>query len=98
MELFYHDTEKIKPNNVDQEKDLEKRKVVVNTACKFYDNLSEDQKKTINVLKRLENLTLNFMKEDLPPMPPLEDDEEVKLKLQETISKSVKLNPQKRKK
>ena len=30
---------KIKPNNEDQEKDLEKRKVVVNTASKLYDSI-----------------------------------------------------------
>ena len=32
LELFYHDTIKIKPNNEDQIKDLEKRKVVMTKA------------------------------------------------------------------
>ena len=61
LELFYV-TEEIKPNNEDQEKKL--RKVVINTTSKLYanllnkyttqyDNLSEDQKKKINVLNRL---------------------------------------------
>ena len=58
LEFFYHDTEKIKPNNEDEAKNLQKRKVVVNTTSKLYDKLlniytnqcnklSEDQKKTI---------------------------------------------------
>ena len=61
VELFYDDTKEIKPNNDDQEKDLELRKVVINTASKLYDkllniyttkygNISEDQKKKIKVL------------------------------------------------
>ena len=34
--------------------------------------------------------------EDLPPMPPLEvDEEEVKLELEETIAERVKINPRK---
>ena len=64
LELFYDDTEKIKRNNEDQKKDLEKN-VAINTASKFYgkflytyatkyDNLSEDQNKT-NVLSSPEN-------------------------------------------
>ena len=72
---------KIKPNNEDQEKDLEKRKVVVNTVSKLYGSifniykmqykkLSEYQKNSINVLNRLESLTLDFIKDDLPPMSP----------------------------
>ena len=39
LEIFYYDTEKIKPNNEAQEKYLEKRKVVINTASKLYDKL-----------------------------------------------------------
>ena len=72
---------KIKPNNEDQEKDLEKRKVVVNTVSKLYGSifniyktqykkLSEYQKNSINVLNRLEGLTLDFITDDLPPMSP----------------------------
>ena len=55
---MYNDTEDIKQNNEDKEKEFEKRKVLINTASKFYDKildiyttqydkLSEDQKKTI---------------------------------------------------
>ena len=55
-----------------------------------YNKLPEDQKKTINVLNRPENLTLGFSEDDLPP---LEGDE----KLEETIAERVKLDPRKRK-
>ena len=75
LELFYNDTEEIKPNNEDQEKDLEKRKVAINTASKLYDkllninttqydNLSEHEKKNINVLNRPENLALDFVEDN----------------------------------
>ena len=33
-----------------------------------YNNLSEDQQKKINVINRLENLTLGFVENDLPSM------------------------------
>ena len=62
------------------------------------DNLSEDQKKRINVLNRPKNLTLDFDEDDIRPMPPVEGDEEVKLEPEETIAERVKLNPGKRKK
>ena len=39
LELFYDDTKETKPKNEDQEKKLENRKVVVNTASKSYDKL-----------------------------------------------------------
>ena len=39
LETFYYDTVKIKPNNEAQEKDLEKRKVVIDTASRLYDKL-----------------------------------------------------------
>ena len=39
LETFYYDTEKIKPNKEAQEKDLEKRKVVIDTAPRLYDKL-----------------------------------------------------------
>ena len=93
LELFYYDTEEIKPNNEDQEKDLEKRKVVIKiVTSKLYDKLlnryktqynknklsEQDNKKEINVLKRPENVTLDFADDDLPPILALEDDEEVK--------------------
>ena len=92
LELFYYDTEEIKPNNEDQEKDLEKRNVVINTASKLYDKLlniyktqynknklsEQDNKKKINVLNRPENVTLDFTDDDLPPILALEEDEELK--------------------
>ena len=64
---------------------------MINTASKLYnellniyttrcDNLSEDQKKKINILNRPEILTLDFDEDDLPSMPPLDSDEEVKIK------------------
>ena len=88
LELFYYDAEEINPNYEDQDKDLENRKVVINIAFKLYDkllniyttqndNLSEDQKKEINVINRPENLTLDFAENDLQPLPSLEGDEEV---------------------
>ena len=52
--------------------------------------LSEDQKEKINVLNRPEDLALDFFEDDLLPMPPL-GDEKVKLELEETIAKRVKL-------
>ena len=36
--------------------------------------------------------------EDLPPIPPPKDDEEVKLEPEETIAKRIKLNPREREK
>ena len=61
---------------------------MINIAFKLYDkllniyttqndNLSEDQKKEINVINRPENLTLDFAENDLQPLPSLEGDEEV---------------------
>ena len=70
---------------------------LLNICTTQYDILSEDQKKKINVLNRPENLTLDFVEDDLPPMPPLEGDEEVKLEPEESIVERVKLNPRKRK-
>ena len=60
---------------------------MINTASKSYDkilnicttkcdNLSEDQKKKINVLNRPEKLSLGFVEDDLPPMSALAGDEE----------------------
>ena len=83
---------------------LERRKVVINTASKScdkilkiytaqYDKFSEDLKKMINVLYKTEMLIF-----DLAPIPALlKGDEEVKLELEETIAERIKLNPRKRK-
>ena len=71
LDTFYYDIEKIKQNNEAQEKDLEKRKVVINKAFKLYDKLfniyttqhdkfSEDSKKKVNVLAKPESLTFDF--------------------------------------
>ena len=43
------------------------------------------------------DLFLDEDEDDLPQIPPLEDDEEVKLEPEETIAKKAKLNSQKRK-
>ena len=61
---------------------------MINIAFKLYnkllniyttqnDNLSEGQKKEINVINRPENLTLDFAENDLQLLPSLEGDEEV---------------------
>ena len=100
LELFHDDTKEIKPNNEDQEKDLEK-KIAINTASKSYDklyniyitqydNLSQDQKKKLNVLNSPENAALDFVEDNLPTMPPLESNEEVKLEPEETSSEREK--------
>ena len=109
LKTFYYDTEEIKPDNETQIKDLEKiKKVVTNTASKLYDKLlsiyttqynklSEDSTKKIIVLNKPEMLIFDFDEDDLPPMLPLEDDEEVKIEQEETIAERIKLNPRKRK-
>ena len=63
---------------------------LLNTYTAQYNKLSEDQEKTINVPNRPKNLTLGFIEGDLPPMPPLEGDEE-------TIVERIKLNTRRRK-
>ena len=100
MELFYYDTEEIKPVTEDQKKDLENRKNVINRTSKLYtllniyitqyNKLTEDQKKTASVPDRPENLSLGFSEDDSPPV---EGDEEVKLESKEIVSEKVKLNP-----
>ena len=77
-EIFQCDTKNIKPNNEAQTKDFEKRKVLINTAPKLYNNLLEDLKKRVNILNKPEMLILDFDRDDLPPMPALEGDEVVK--------------------
>ena len=58
-----------------------------------YDKLHEVQKKMIRVINRPGMLSLDFIEDDLAPVPPLEGDEE----LEETIAERVKLNPRKKK-
>ena len=66
LELFYYENKDIKPNSEYQDKDLGKRKVVINATSKLYvkilniytthyNKLSEDQKKRVNVVNRPEN-------------------------------------------
>ena len=55
--------------------------------------ISKDQKKKIDIINRSENLTLDFDEDDLPPILPLEDDEEIKLEPEESFDERVKLNP-----
>ena len=69
---------------------------LLNIFTTQYDNLWEYQKKKINVLNRPENVTLDFVEDDLTPMPALSD--EVKLEPEESIAEKVKLNPWNRKK
>ena len=55
------------------------------------------KRKRISVLNGPENVSLHFDEDNLPPMPPLEGTEEVKLELEESITERIKLNPGKRK-
>ena len=63
-----------------------------------YNKLSEDSKERVKILNKPKIISLDSDKDDLPPMTPLEGDEEVKLEQEETIVERVKLNPGKRKK
>ena len=47
-------------------------------------------KKRINALNKPEMLIIDIEGDGLPPMQPLEDDEEVKLKPEQTIAKELK--------
>ena len=58
----------------------------------------KDQKKKINIINRSENLTPDFDEDDLPPILPLEDDEEIKLEPEKSFDERLKLNPPKWKK
>ena len=60
-------------------------------------NFQEDLEKGINILNKSEMLELDFDKDGLPPMQPLEAVEEVKLEPDETIAERFNLNPRKRK-
>ena len=51
--------------------------MLLNIYTTQYDNVSDDQKKKINVQNRPESVTLDFVEDDLPPMPPLKGDEEL---------------------
>ena len=85
---------------------------MINAACKLYNKLvniyasqyskfSEDLKKRVNDLNKTKILILDFNFDEgedvLPPMPPLDEYEEVKLEPEETTAERIKLNPRKRK-
>ena len=70
---------------------------LLNIYATRYDKFSENLKKRINVLNKPEMLILDFDRGDLPPMPAVEGDEEVKVEPEETIAERKKKNPQKRK-
>ena len=85
----------------------EKRNVVINTAFKLYDTLLniyktqydklwEDSKKSLSVINKPEMLILDFDDDDWQPIPPAEDEKEVKLEPEETITERIKLNPRKK--
>ena len=86
--------------------DLEERKVVYDTALELYnkflriyktqyDKLTKAKKKKIKVQNVPENLSTDLCldEDDLPPLPPLGGDEEVKLEPEKSTAQRVKLNP-----
>ena len=48
LELFCHETKRIEPTNEDQEKELEKREPVLDTASNLNNNLLEVRRKRSN--------------------------------------------------
>ena len=52
LELFFHGTIEIKPNNEDQKKDLEEEKVAFETALELYNNLLNIYKTQYDKLKK----------------------------------------------
>ena len=65
-----------------------------------YDKLTKAQRKRIKVQNVPENLPIDLYidEDDLPAMPALEGNDEVKLEQQKTIAVRVKLNSRKKKK
>ena len=109
LEISYHDTIQIKPNNEDRKKDLEKRKVVLDAALELCnklvniyktqnDELKKSRKKRIKFKNVSENLPIDlYLDEDLDDLPQLEGDEKAKLDPEQTIGERVKINRRKRK-
>ena len=64
-----------------------------------YDKLTKAQRKRIKVQNVPENLPIDLYidEDDLPAMPALEGNDEVKLEQQKTIAVRVKLNSRKKK-
>ena len=71
---------------------------LLNIYATRYDKFSENLKKRINVLNKPEMLILDFDRGDLPPMPAVEGDEEVKVEPEETIAERKKNKSSKKKK
>ena len=71
---------------------------LLNIYATRYDKFSENLKKRINVLNKPEMLILDFDRGDLPPMPAVEGDEEVKVEPEETIAERKKNKSSKMKK
>ena len=91
-------------------KKTQKKKFVFDTALELYNNLlnifkiqydqlTKSQKKKIKAKNIPVNLAIELYlyedEDDLPPMAPLEDDEEVKLEPEQIITERIRLNPQK---
>ena len=53
LELFYNDTVEIKSNNEHKIKDLEERKIVLNTALELYDKVLNIYKLKMTNLQKL---------------------------------------------
>ena len=70
---------------------------LLNIYATRYDKFSENLKKRINVLNKPEMLILDFDRGDLPPMPAVEGDEEVKVEPEETIAERKKSKSSKKK-
>ena len=71
---------------------------LLNMYATRYDKFSKKKKKRINVLNKPEMLILDFDRGDLPPMPAVEGDEEVKVEPEETIAERKKSKSSKKKK
>ena len=71
---------------------------LLNIYATRYDKFSENLKKRINVLNKPEMVILDFDRGDLPPMPAVEGDEEVKVEPEETIAERKKNKSSKKKK
>ena len=71
---------------------------LLNIYATRYDKFSENLEKRINVLNKPEMLILDFDRGDLPPMPAVEGDEEVKVEPEETIAERKKNKSSKMKK
>ena len=60
LELFYHDTVEIKPNNKEQIKDFKKRKVVLTAAHELSDKLQNIHQTQYDKLKKAQRKGSKF--------------------------------------